>query len=169
MGGKVRQFVPHDYPPYIYIKQLFSHNHFMTNIRAYNQMFAMTSLRATVDETVNVGRGTYVFKVSGQIYHQIGYYCPDESETPRFLQLYIYDTPNEVTNRLSHFGNNAAYVLREDIVEGLIQYFQKKGSISRLLETMVYNDNYYFFGGFLLLIFLNVNIFLIHCRLSSSI
>lgn len=76
----------------------------MTNIRAYNQMFAMTSLGANIDETVNVGRGPHVFKVSGQIYHRIGHFCPLEDENPRFLQLYIYDAANEVANR--HFGNN---------------------------------------------------------------
>ncbi|PWA58969.1 hypothetical protein CTI12_AA194770 [Artemisia annua] len=54
-GGRVRLFSPRDYP--IYIKQLFSDNHFMNNIRAYNQMFAMTSLGANIDDSVNVGRG----------------------------------------------------------------------------------------------------------------
>ena len=48
-----------------YIKQLLSDRNFMDNIRAYNQMFAMTSFGATIDKSVNDGRGPFVFKVSG--------------------------------------------------------------------------------------------------------
>ncbi|PWA68836.1 hypothetical protein CTI12_AA302900 [Artemisia annua] len=77
------------YPPYI--TQLFSDKHFMENIRAYNQMFAITSFGATIDNSINTGRSPYVFRVSGQIYHWIGSFCPQGDDTPRFLQLYIYD------------------------------------------------------------------------------
>ena len=94
---------PEQDPPE-YIKHLLQQNAFMENIRAYNQMFAMTSFGATVDETVNHGRGPYVFKVSGQIYHKIGTLIPTGDANPKFLQLYIYDTDNEVRNRLSHFS-----------------------------------------------------------------
>ncbi|GKD66318.1 DNA helicase [Tanacetum coccineum] len=52
--------------------------HFHKHIRAYSQMFAMTSFRAKVDDSVNKGRGPYVFKISGQIYHWIGSLCPEE-------------------------------------------------------------------------------------------
>ncbi|PWA13646.1 hypothetical protein CTI12_AA631860 [Artemisia annua] len=48
------------------IKHIFKDKHFMENIRAYNQMFSMTSFGAQIDETVNNGRGPYVFKVSGR-------------------------------------------------------------------------------------------------------
>ncbi|GKD06430.1 DNA helicase [Tanacetum coccineum] len=51
-----------------------------------------------------------------------GSLCPadgKDGEPPRFLQLYIYDTDNEVDNRLTHFGGDNN-VLRRDIVEGLI-------------------------------------------------
>lgn len=67
LGGRVKLYMHSQYPPYI--KNLFSDRGFMDNIRAYNQMFAMTSLGATVDDPINNGRGPYVFKVSGQIYH----------------------------------------------------------------------------------------------------
>ncbi|PWA45951.1 helitron helicase-like domain-containing protein [Artemisia annua] len=119
LGGKVRLFLPRDYPPYI--QQLFSDQQFLNNIRAYNQMFSMASLGETIDDSVNNGRGPYVFKVSGQIYHQIGRFCLLSGESPRFLQLYIYDTHNEVSNRLANFGANANNVLRPEIVEGLIR------------------------------------------------
>lgn len=61
-------FIPRDYPPYI--QGLFPDTHFLANIRGYNQMFAMTSLGASVDDTINV------IKVSGHIYHRIGRMYP---------------------------------------------------------------------------------------------
>ncbi|GJZ46665.1 DNA helicase [Tanacetum coccineum] len=116
-GGQVVLRTYQIYPDYI--KLLLNDRHFMENIRAYNQMFSMTSLGAHIDESVNNGRGPYVFKISGQLYHWLGSLCPTEGEPPRFLQLYIYDTDNEVDNRMSHFGGQNSD-LRRDIVEGLI-------------------------------------------------
>ncbi|PWA59616.1 hypothetical protein CTI12_AA390180 [Artemisia annua] len=49
--------------------------------------------------------------------------------------LYIYDTDNEVTNRLNHFGPNAARVLRADVVEGLIQFLNHNNALVQLFRT----------------------------------
>ena len=73
-GGKVKLDAPKPCPPYV--KELFTDRHFMENICAYNQMFAMTSLGAEIDTSINMGRGPYVFKISGQIYHRIGSMLP---------------------------------------------------------------------------------------------
>ncbi|PWA77789.1 hypothetical protein CTI12_AA218450 [Artemisia annua] len=75
--GKVRLQQERDPPDSI--KQLFKDKHFMENIRAYNQMFSMTSFGAEIDDTINNGRGPYVFKVSGEIRHQIGALCPPDN------------------------------------------------------------------------------------------
>ncbi|PWA54926.1 hypothetical protein CTI12_AA429910 [Artemisia annua] len=66
---KVKLHGQNEYPQYI--KDLFTNRHFMENIRAYNQMFAMTSLGAEIDNSINMGGGPYVFKISGQLYHRI--------------------------------------------------------------------------------------------------
>ncbi|PWA38349.1 hypothetical protein CTI12_AA562730 [Artemisia annua] len=63
-------------------------------------IIAMPVSGAEIDDSVNRGRGPYVFKISGQIYHWIGAMCPEQDKRPKFLQLYIYDTHNEVANRL---------------------------------------------------------------------
>nr|GEU99212.1 DNA helicase [Tanacetum cinerariifolium] len=65
---------------------------FLENIRAYNQMFSMTSLAAQVDDSVNNGRGPYVFKISSQLYHWIGSLCPIEGEPPRTTREKYQDT-----------------------------------------------------------------------------
>ncbi|GKB86797.1 putative reverse transcriptase domain-containing protein [Tanacetum coccineum] len=98
-----------------YIKLLLRDCHFLENIRAYNQMFSMTSLGAHVDESINIRREPCVFKISGQLYHWLGSLRPAEGEPPRFLQLYIYDTDNEVDNRMHHFGGDNSG-LRRDII-----------------------------------------------------
>ncbi|KAL7598971.1 hypothetical protein Lser_V15G23940 [Lactuca serriola] len=95
---------------------LFQEAAFLDNIRAYNSMFSMTSFGANIDESVNITRGPYTFKVSGQVSHWIGSLCPPSSEKPRFLQLYIYDTENEVSNRLRFFDNPTQGALDERFV-----------------------------------------------------
>ena len=97
--------------------------------------FAMTSLGATIDESVNLGRGPYVFKVSGQIYYRIGRLCPEDDTDPRFLKLYIYDTDHEVDNRLSHFTNTDTTNLRREIVEGLIRVLDGHDALVQVFRT----------------------------------
>ncbi|XP_072058243.1 uncharacterized protein [Arachis hypogaea] len=45
------------------------------------------------------------FIVSGQNYHRIGSLVPIEGQRPKFAQLYIYDTENEVSNRIEIFSS----------------------------------------------------------------
>ncbi|GJT07435.1 DNA helicase [Tanacetum coccineum] len=131
--GRIYMQQPPEPPEYI--KQLFQNKHFMENIRAYNQMFAMTSFGAKIDESINAGKGPYVFKVSGQVYHWIGSLCPTVGETPKFLQLYIYDTENEVANRMSHFGGVDDSRLDPQIVEGLIHFLDAHNELVQLFRT----------------------------------
>ena len=91
-GGQVCLRKEKDPPEFV--KHLFRDKHFLDNIRAYNQMFSMTSFGAEIDESINDGRGPYVFRILGQIHHYIGTLCPTSGNDPRFLQLYIHDTKN---------------------------------------------------------------------------
>lgn len=131
-GGKV--FMPPELDPPEYIKYLLGQTTFMENIQVYNQMFAMTSLSATVDNTINNGRGPYVFKVFGQIYHRIGSLCPTNND-PKFLQLYIYDTQHEVGHRLGHFSDTNGPDLDPQIVQGLIHFLDEHNELVQLLRT----------------------------------
>nr|GEV84763.1 helitron helicase-like domain-containing protein [Tanacetum cinerariifolium] len=102
---------------------------------AYNQMLAMTSFEAKINESINHGRGPYVFKVSGQVYHWIGSLCPPLSESPRFLKLYIYNTDHEVENRMRHFDDIDDNDLDPDIVEGLIHFMDAHNQLVQLFRT----------------------------------
>nr|GEX67004.1 DNA helicase [Tanacetum cinerariifolium] len=102
---------------------------------AYNQMFTMTSFGVKIDESINAGRGPYVFKVSSQIYHWIGSLCPPVGEAPRFMQLYIYDTDNDVENRMRHFGGADNRHLDTGMVEGLIHFLDAHNELIQLFRT----------------------------------
>ncbi|GJY78715.1 DNA helicase [Tanacetum coccineum] len=132
-GGDIHMQRPCEPPEYI--KSLFGNKHFMETIRAYNQMFLMTSFGAKIDESTNNGRGPYVFKVSGQVYHWIGSLCPPLGEAPRFLQIYIYDTDNEIENRMRHFGGIDNSDLDSHIVEGLIHFLDAHNELVQLFRT----------------------------------
>ncbi|GJX78596.1 replication protein A 70 kDa DNA-binding subunit C-like protein [Tanacetum coccineum] len=90
-------------PPQL-LSNLYQNKHpnsknFINNIRAYNMMFSFTSMRGKVDSSVNKGRGPYLYRLQGQNYHLMGSLLPIAGSTPKFSQLYIYDTENEVANR----------------------------------------------------------------------
>nr|GEY04570.1 helitron helicase-like domain-containing protein [Tanacetum cinerariifolium] len=106
-GGRIQMQPPREPPECI--KSLFENKHFMENIRSYNQMFAMTSFGAKIDESINVARGLYVFKISGQIYHWIGSLCPPAGEPPSQLE--------------------------PGIVEGLIHFLDSHDELVQLFQT----------------------------------
>ncbi|GJV02337.1 hypothetical protein Tco_1335906 [Tanacetum coccineum] len=132
-GGKI--YMPTTPDPPTLIQQLLRNTHFMENIRAYNQMFKMTSFGAKIDNSVDRGRGPYVFKIYGQIYHWIGSMCQEEGHHMRFLQLYIYDTHDEVNNKMRHFGGVDGAAPNPEIVEGLIHVLDEHNGLVRLFRT----------------------------------
>lgn len=57
-------------------------------------MMALTSMGAKVDASINKSQGSYVFKISGEVHHLMGFALSLEDESPKFAQLYTYDTQN---------------------------------------------------------------------------
>nr|GEZ10468.1 DNA helicase [Tanacetum cinerariifolium] len=58
-----------------------------------------------------------------------------EGHSPRFLQLYIYDTTNEVKNRMSYFNDQHEPKLKKEIVEGLIEFLDTHNALVQLFRT----------------------------------
>ena len=52
------------------------------------------------DKSVNVGRGPYCYRIQGHL-HKIGTLLPEKGKPPKFSQLYIFDTKNEIQNRIN--------------------------------------------------------------------
>ncbi|KAL7132310.1 hypothetical protein ABFS83_12G064800 [Erythranthe nasuta] len=74
--------------------------HFQENVRSYNMMFSFTLLGGKVQTSINNGSGPYTFLLHGHNYHLLGSLLPEEGTRPKFAQLYIFDTENEIQNRI---------------------------------------------------------------------
>ena len=76
----------------------------MKNIKAYNMMYAFTSMGGKIDNSINDRAGSYVYKMSRQNFHKIESLLPKQGSSPKFAQLYIYtyihDMANEVSNQV---------------------------------------------------------------------
>jgi len=63
-------------------------------------MFAFTSPEAKVDTTFNNGKGPPNLRIQSQSCHRIGRLLPLLGGLPKFSQLYIYDTENNIQNMM---------------------------------------------------------------------
>ena len=77
---------------------------FLKNIRRFNSMFAFTSMGGKIDRSINHGNAPFIYRISGENYHALGNLLPSRGQNPVFSQLYIYDTENEVSNRINVVG-----------------------------------------------------------------
>ncbi|XP_072084422.1 uncharacterized protein [Arachis hypogaea] len=94
--------------------------HFRKNIRKYNSIFAFTSMVGKVNRSINKGTAPPTFSISGQNYHSIGNMILTNNDRPRFAQLYIYDTENEIQNRISVVrSTESTSILESQIVKRL--------------------------------------------------
>jgi hypothetical protein len=76
---------------------------FQQNMRIYNAMFSFTSPGMQIDKGITRGRGPPTIRIQGQTCHRIGTMLPNVGEKPKYAQLYIYDTDNEIANRMHSF------------------------------------------------------------------
>lgn len=73
---------------------------FLEHIRAYNMMYAFTSMGGHLDSTYNKGGGPYSYRLGGQNYHRLGSLLPVEGASPKFSQLYMYCGEDETQDRI---------------------------------------------------------------------
>ncbi|KAG8375109.1 hypothetical protein BUALT_Bualt10G0066100 [Buddleja alternifolia] len=83
-------------------------------------MFAFISTGGTIDREINNGGGPYVYRINGQNQHKIGSLLPPLGRNATFAQLYIYDTQNEIKNRMRAINqSDDSSSLDPGIVHGL--------------------------------------------------
>ncbi|OIT31337.1 hypothetical protein A4A49_61084, partial [Nicotiana attenuata] len=85
-----------------------------------------------IDVSVYQTKGPRTFRLFGQNYHQIGSLLPPDGSTPKFAQLYIYDTENEVDNRIQaiHRGKSNNQ-LHAEIVNDLKQVLDEHNVLAK--------------------------------------
>jgi hypothetical protein len=80
---------------------------------------------------INNGSAPYVFKINGVVHHRIGSLVPNRGSKPRFAQLYIHDTQQEVQNRLGLFESDDGCANKPDphVTLSLLQMLNEHNSL----------------------------------------
>ena len=111
--------------------------YYRKNIRIFNSMLAFTSFGANIDSSTSDSNGPHIFKISGQVHHLLGSLLPVDNNPPRFAQLYIYDTENEIQNRMSTFSfEEPSKIMTEKIIENLIKMLDETNALVKLFRTI---------------------------------
>ncbi|XP_074342285.1 uncharacterized protein LOC141679779 [Apium graveolens] len=130
-NGEIRLQKEQSTPSYLW--QLYNDKQkgpkFKDIIRIYNSMFAFTSTGGRVDHSINCGGAPYIYRLNGQNHHIFGSLIPDDGNDPMFCQLYIYDTSNEIANRMKWISVNDGQVIHVEIVEGLIRILDETNEL----------------------------------------
>ena len=108
------------------LKELYTDKNFLNNIRSYNNSLALASIGC--DEKILPGFNP-TFKIQGKVFHTIGSLNPENGQTPKFAQLYFYDTDNEIQNRLQHNPH-----LKPDVLEKLQKCLKSVNPYVKSLE-----------------------------------
>lgn len=66
-------------------------------------MFSFTSPGMKFDNSIAGGGGPPTLRLHGQTCQRIGTLLPAEGNLPQYAQLYIFDTDNEIDNRMKRF------------------------------------------------------------------
>ncbi|CAG8809619.1 13016_t:CDS:1, partial [Gigaspora rosea] len=76
--------------------------HFRDKIRIYNSIFSFATVGVKLDpKLANAKAGVYTYRVQGSFYHRIGSLLPESGSDPWYLQMYTWDTYNEMEHRLN--------------------------------------------------------------------
>ena len=111
--GKVKVPVLKDPPEKM--RKLFEKESVLKNARGYNNILAMASVGC---KTPQEFKGPN-FKIQGKVHHKIGSLIPSERNSPKFLQLYFYDTDEATQHRLDLMPKLSEEILKEltDIIK----------------------------------------------------
>ncbi|GJY51737.1 hypothetical protein Tco_0442584 [Tanacetum coccineum] len=70
-----------------------------------------------VDDIVNYGCGPFCYRIHVENYHRLGSLLPQTGKTPMFAQLYIFDTNNEITNRINAVSKESCTTSKDKILD----------------------------------------------------
>ncbi|KAK1378676.1 hypothetical protein POM88_025420 [Heracleum sosnowskyi] len=130
-NGQVR--IPLTEPLPTYLQNLYDDKDkgpkFMKCIRIYNFMLSFTSMGAHIDHSINRGGGPYQYRQHGINIHRFGSLLPNVGEQPKFCQLYVYDTKNEVDNCMRAINLHDTNVIDPDILENLLKMLDETNEL----------------------------------------
>ncbi|CAN1787038.1 hypothetical protein LINPERHAP1_LOCUS17467 [Linum perenne] len=71
------------------------------------------------------GGAPYIFSIGGQIFHRLGSLLPPEGRPPKYAQLFVFDTENEIKHRMNSCPSNING-LSEQIIKELKDMFDEQ-------------------------------------------
>ncbi|RID81149.1 hypothetical protein BRARA_A03747 [Brassica rapa] len=90
---------------------------------------------AKLDSKVMHKPGPFTLRIHGQNAHKIGSLVPQAGKPPKFSQLYIFDTANEVKNRIATVKKTTkAGELDPDIVKQLIETMDANNCLAKVFR-----------------------------------
>ncbi|XP_048591443.1 uncharacterized protein LOC125576114 [Brassica napus] len=88
-----------------------------------------------MDYSVVHAPGPYTIRIQGQTHHRIGSLIPRQGCLPEYLQLYIFDTANELKNRLNAMGQTSAEGnLDEPTLALLIEMIDENNCLAKIFR-----------------------------------
>jgi len=115
--------------PIPFVRQ-YSSPEFKKNARAYNSMFAFTSIGTTIDKSAQDGY-SQCYRISGELYHQIGSLCPTDGGESKFAQIYLNDPTYQHSRRKGIFSNT-----NDDMIKNLTQLLFAKNPYVKTFEML---------------------------------
>jgi len=107
--------------------------HFQQNIRSYNNAMSFTSLGPKIDRAITMnGAGVYTFRIQGALHHSMGSLLPPPGETPRFAQVYMFESAQEQLQ----FRQEIHPYLAVDILELLSTVLQEVNPYVQFLRNV---------------------------------
>uniref|UniRef100_A0A0R0JJH4 Helitron helicase-like domain-containing protein n=1 Tax=Glycine max TaxID=3847 RepID=A0A0R0JJH4_SOYBN len=115
-------------------KLLFDHNatdskNYQQHIRTYNMMFVFTSAGIKLNKSINDSRGLPTIRIQGQPCHRIDSLLPMPGKESKFAELYIFDTNNELQNRINAISQHNE--IEADIVSSLSQMLDEHNTYAK--------------------------------------
>ncbi|KAF8090552.1 hypothetical protein N665_0473s0004 [Sinapis alba] len=109
-----------------------------TNFRSGELRFTICCNQGQVKlPPINVvyGPDPFTFRIQGQTHHRIGSLLPSKDRPPKYLQLYIFDTNNEVSNRLKALGQRSPEgTLDEPTIKSLIDMMDEHNCLAKFFR-----------------------------------
>jgi hypothetical protein len=125
---------------------------FKSKIRTYNSALSFTSMNANLDHSVaNSNVGAYAYRIHGTIFHLMSNsLTPNitENQRPKFAQIYIFDSENELQNRMnvaadSNVSEETMLSLQQMMhnVNPFVRYFKTMAEVSEEQQRNSLNRN----------------------------
>ncbi|KAF8083396.1 hypothetical protein N665_0776s0021 [Sinapis alba] len=118
------------------LRELLECSSFWPHIRVANSLLAFTSMGAHVDRTVTGTPGPFTYRVNGQVVNRIGSLIPEDGAQPEYLQLYIFDTDNELENRKRAFTRGSSSLeIPDSVIVLLIEMMDRHNHIAKTFRN----------------------------------